>query len=112
MCTTKHLDNQTQLMTTEDFQIFLNLISRKGFYEILKYVNEEEQRSYSKIQEYYTRLEITSNNTSIDVILNGLTNMGLLEKYAEDNKYLETTHMLSKTGKQVLSKLVSLQRLF
>ena len=99
-------------MDDEDFLIFLRMMSKRGFYEVLKFVHEEGSVQYNQVQKYAISSRIVSSQASITIILNGLTNLELLERSVVDGKPPGTKYSLSKTGKQVLTKFRSLQDIF
>jgi len=99
-------------MKNEDFLIFLRMMSKRGFYEVLKFVNEKGPVQYNQVQKYAISSKIVSSQASITIILNGLTNLGLLERSIIDGKPPGTEYKTIKTGRQVLTKFRSLQEVF
>lgn len=96
----------------ENFLIFLRILSKKGFYEILKYVEQKKSLQYNQVQKYAIENKIVDSNASITIILNGLTNIGLLERTVKNERPVRTTYSLTKTGSDVLKKLRELERHF
>ncbi len=99
-------------MDDEDFLIFLRMMSKRGFYELLKFVNEKGPVQYNQVQKYALSSKIVSSQASITIILNGLTNLELLERSIVDGKPPGTKYGISKVGKQVLIKFDSLKEIF
>lgn len=87
-------------------------MSKKGFYEVLKYVDEKKSAQYNQVQKYVIENKIVDSNASITIILNGLTNIGLLERVVKNERPVRTVYSLSKEGHDILKKLKELERYF
>lgn len=96
----------------ENFLIFLRLLSKKGFYEILKYVQGEKNVHYNQVKKYAIESGVVDSNASITIILNGLTHTGLLKRTVLDKKPVRTVYSLSPSGTEILKKLKDLEKYF
>lgn len=96
----------------ENFLIFLRLLSKKGFYEVLKYVHSEKNVHYNQVKKHAIESGIVDSNASITIILNGLTHTGLLRRTVLDKKPVRTIYSLSPSGTEILKKLKDLEKYF
>lgn len=81
------------------------MMSKKGFYDILKYVKENEGIHYNEVLKYAFDKKIVESRASITIILNGLTDLGLLERNVATSRPIRTTYKISKKGVHVINKL-------
>lgn len=100
------------MMDNDDFLIFLRMMSKRGFYEVLMFINDTGSVQYNQVQKYAISSKIVSSQASITIILNGLTNLGLLTRTVVDGKPPGTKYNITKQGKQTIAKFHSLQDLF
>lgn len=84
-------------------------MSKKGFYDILKYVEEIGELHYNDVLRYALDKNIVDSRASITIILNGLTDLSLLERKVLDTKPIRTTYKVSKKGHFVLKTLHELE---
>lgn len=96
----------------ENFLIFLRLLSKKGFYETLKYIEKEKNVYYNQVKRHAIQNKVVDSHASITIILNGLTNIGLLERTVKDEKPVRTNYSLTSEGKEILKKLRDLEKYF
>jgi len=87
-------------------------MSRKGFYEILNYVLEHENIHYNEVLKHCLKEKILDGRASVTIILNGLTEMNLLERQVSQTRPIRTTYRVSKKGKTVIKHLKDLEILF
>lgn len=99
-------------MVDDDFLIFLRMMSKKGFYDILKHIKKHKSAHYNDVLNYAIDNSVVSSKASITIILNGLTNLGLLERTVTDERPIRTSYSLSKDGEKILYKLNDLQKFF
>ena len=93
---------------SSEFQIFLRLMSKKGFYDILKIINKQPLY-YNEVLDVAISKKIVSSKASITIILNGLTNLQLLDRSISEQRPIRTTYSITKLGKQVLKNFSSLE---
>lgn len=87
-------------------------MSKKGFYEILNHVIEHENTHYNDVLKHCLEKRIVDSRASITIILNGLTELDLLEREVSQTRPIRTTYKVSKKGKIVLKHLKDLEILF
>jgi DNA-binding HxlR family transcriptional regulator len=95
-----------------DFVIFLRMMSKKGFYEILNYVDKEKSLQYNQVLKHALDKKIVDSEASVTIILNGLTNLGMLEKTVSSDSPLRTHYSVSKNGHKVINHFRDLESLF
>lgn len=88
------------------------MMSKKGFYEILNYVKEAKSVQYSQVLEHALDQKIVDSEASVTIILNGLTNLGMLEKTVSSNTPLRTHYNVGKNGNLILNHFKELETLF
>ena len=93
----------------QDFLPFLRMMSKKGFYYILNYINNNESIHYNEVLKYVLDKKIVDSGALVTIILNGLTNLGLLEKTVIDTRPLRTSYKVSKKGHLVFKNLKELE---
>jgi len=96
----------------QEFLIFLRMMSKKGFFIVLKYVKEQENISYNKVLKHAMDKKIVESGASITIILNGLTNLGLLERSVLDTRPIRTNYRVTRNGQEVIKKFMELESLF
>lgn len=96
----------------QDFLVFLRKMSKKGFYEILKYVEEKKSVHYNEVLRYALDKKIVESRASVTIILNGLTNLGLLERTLIDSRPIRTNYKVSKNGHLIIKNLKELEAIF
>jgi DNA-binding HxlR family transcriptional regulator len=87
-------------------------MSKKGFYDILKYVEEEKRVHYNDVLRYALDGKIVDSRASITIVLNGLTNLGLLERTVIDTRPIRTSYSVSKKGHSVIKNIKDLETAF
>lgn len=96
----------------DDFLLFLRKMAKKGFYEILNYIAEKKTVHYNEVLRHAMDKKIVDSRASITIILNGLTNLGLLERKVTDERPIRTNYSVSKNGHQIIKNLKELEQLF
>lgn len=86
-------------------------MSKKGFYNMLNYVGENENIHYNDVLRYCLEKEIVGSRASITIILNGLTDLELLERQVSQTRPIRTTYKVSKKGKIIIKHLKELENL-
>jgi DNA-binding HxlR family transcriptional regulator len=87
-------------------------MSKKGFYDILKYIEEKKNVHYNDVLRYALDKKIVDSRASITIILNGLTNLGLLERTVTDTRPIRTNYSVSKKGHNVIRNIKDLEAVF
>ncbi|TSA18094.1 MAG: hypothetical protein D4R72_02810 [Nitrosopumilales archaeon] len=87
-------------------------MSKKGFYEVLNYIHEKKSVHYNEVLRYVIDKKIVDSRASVTIILNGLTNLGLLERTVTDTRPIRTSYQVSKTGHYIIKNLKELESIF
>lgn len=88
------------------------MLSNKGFYDILRHVKKNENVHYNDILRHSLEKKIVGGRASITIILNGLTDLGLLERTVSQTRPIRTTYKISEKGNKALKHLKELNALF
>ncbi len=97
---------------SQELLIFLRMMSKKGFFIVLKYVKEQKNISYNKVLKHAMDKKIVESMASITIILNGLTNLGLLERSVLASRPIRTNYSVTRNGQKVIKKFMELESLF
>ena len=87
-------------------------MSKKGFYEVFNYVHEKKNVHYNEVLKHVLDKGIVDSRASVTIILNGLTNLGLLERTVTDTRPIRTSYNVSKKGHQIIKNLKELESNF
>lgn len=79
---------------------------------MLNHINENENVHYNDVLKYSIDKKIVDGRASVTIILNGLTDLGLLERLVSQTRPLRTTYRVSKKGRMVIKQLRDLESLF
>lgn len=84
----------------DEYFVFLHLLEKKGFYEILERVGKEDGVSYKQIEDFAVHMNLVNHNkTPVRIILNALSNMGLIEPNSEPLPH--TTYRITDFGRKI-----------
>mgnify|MGYP003748213737 CR=1 FL=1 len=89
--------------------VFFNIMSKKGFYKILLYVESHENIHYNEILKDAMKNNIVGSRASITIILNNLTDLGLLRRIVSQNRPIRTTYKVTNKGKIIIKNMKELQ---
>ena len=89
--------------------LLLRKLSKKGFYEILVHIGKTENVHYNDVLKYALEKKIVQSRASITIALNGLTDLGLVEREVSQTRPIRTTYKISKKGKSVIKNLKELE---
>lgn len=92
-----------------DFLTFMRKMSKKGFYEVLKHINERKTVHYNDVLNYLLDKKVVDSRASVTIILNGLTNLGLLERTVTNTRPIRTNYQVSPAGHAILKILKDLE---
>ncbi|AIF82952.1 putative transcriptional regulator [Candidatus Nitrososphaera evergladensis SR1] len=85
-------------------------MSKKGFYEILKYIDSRGPLHYNDILRHAQGTKVVDSRGQVNIIVNGLTSLGLLDRAVSLDKPVRTSYSISKKGKLVLEFLMRLEK--
>jgi DNA-binding HxlR family transcriptional regulator len=94
------------------FLASMKKMSKKGFLEVLEYVRDNEGVHYNDVLRHAFDKKIVDSRASITIILNGLTDLDLLERTVTDTRPIRTTYKISRKGSLVVNKLKDLETAF
>ena len=80
-------------------------MSKKGFYLILLYIKNHENIHYNEVLQYAIKNKVVNSRASITIILNELTDIGVLERTVSQNRPIRTTYKVSNKGKLVIKHI-------
>ncbi len=92
-----------------DFLTFMKRMSKKGFVEVLEFVRDNEGVHYNDVLRHTFDKKIVDSRASVTIILNGLTDLGLLERNVTNTRPIRTTYNVSKKGQSVIRSLRDLE---
>ena len=92
-------------MNSDNFRNFLKMVARNGFLEILTYINKNSNSRYGEIHRFAKSNKIVKSQASITIILNGLVDLGLVDRNVVNGKPPRTAYSINKMGRSVLRKL-------
>ncbi len=87
-------------------------MSKKGFYEVFNHIHEKKSVHYNEVLKYVLDKKIVDSRASVTIILNGLTNLGLLDRIVTDTRPIRTSYQISKTGHHIIKNLKELESVF
>lgn len=84
-------------------------MSKKGFYDTLEYVRDNEGVHYNEVLRHAFDKKLVDSRASVTIILNGLTDLGLLERNVTNTRPIRTTYTISKKGLSVIKSLKEME---
>lgn len=93
----------------QNFLTFLKRMSKKGFLEVLEFVRDNEGVHYNDVLRHAFDKNIVDSRASVTIILNGLTDLDLLERNVTNTRPIRTTYRVSKKGHSVIKGLKDLE---
>lgn len=85
-------------------------MSKKGFIPILKYIADRADVHYNDVQKYALANRIVDSRSTVTVVLNALTDSGLLDRSVSSVRPIRTTYRISKKGRTVLQYLQQIEK--
>jgi DNA-binding HxlR family transcriptional regulator len=95
--------------STEPFNVLLRKLSKKGFYEVLEFVSIDQESYYNEILKHCQSSKIVNSRSQVTVIVNGLTDLDLLQRRTADRRPVRTIYTTTDKGDRVLSALESIR---
>lgn len=90
--------------------MFLKSMSKRGFHEVLSYVDDAGSTHYNDVLRYAMEKKLVESRASVTIILNTLTRMELLERTVLDARPIRTAYSSTKKGKAILRLLGEMGR--
>lgn len=92
------------------FNVFLRKMSKKGFYQVLRHIDEKGEVHFNDVLNHALSSKMVNSRSQVISIMNGLTDLGLLERKVSEKRPLRTTYRVSKTGSIVLQHFKLLEK--
>ena len=94
----------------DKFRTFLRKMSKKGFFEVLDFMGDKDWLHYSEILEHCMIKRIVDSRATVTTIVNGLTDLGLLDRKVTATRPVRTQYKLSNIGSGALNHLNTLRK--
>lgn len=85
-------------------------MSKKGFYQILQHIDEKAELHFNDVLRHALSSKIVDSRSQVIAIMNGLTDLGLLDRTVSAKRPLRTTYSVSRKGKAVLHHFEQLEK--
>ncbi len=76
------------------------------------YVKDNQNVHYNEVLKHSLEKKWIGGRASITIILNGLTDIGLLERTASQTRPIRTTYKITEKGNKILKHFKELESLF
>ena len=96
-------------VTSRQFTAVLRIVSKKGFYSILKELGERGELRYHEIQKAAEAAKVVDSRSQVDVALRLMSRLGLLDRAVSNERPPTTRYRLSKKGKETVHYLRQLE---
>ncbi|MEM3759599.1 MAG: winged helix-turn-helix transcriptional regulator [Candidatus Bathyarchaeia archaeon] len=94
-----------------NFLPVLRKMSKKGFYETLKFVCEKGSVHYAEILKYNLENNIVQSRATVTLIVRNLSKMGLIQRTVIDSRPVRTIYKPSPKGLKLLTHLQEIEKL-
>jgi len=94
-----------------NFLALLRKMSKKGFYETLKFICEKESVHYAEILRYDLENDIVQSRATVTIIVRNLSKMGLIQRAVIDSRPVRTIYKPSPKGLKLLRHLEEIEKL-
>ncbi|MEM3458963.1 MAG: winged helix-turn-helix transcriptional regulator [Candidatus Bathyarchaeia archaeon] len=94
-----------------NFLTVLRKMSKKGFYETLKFVCEKGAVHYAEILKYNLENNIVQSRATVTLIVRNLSKMGLIQRTVIDSRPVRTIYKPSSKGLKLLTHLQEIEKL-
>lgn len=98
-------------MKRPEFLRLLRIISKKGFYDVLVFVEEKGTVGYSDILKYCLNSKIVESRGTVPKIVNGLSDLGLIERIVSAKRPVRTSYVITPKGRSMLESLRKIEGL-
>ena len=93
------------------FGNLLRTMSRRGFFETLEFIAQNQPVNYSTIKEYDTKNRIVASRGSVTKIISCLGEIGAIKRTVIDSKPIRTLYAATEKGHRLLSKLQEIREI-
>lgn len=81
------------------------MMSKKGFYDVPVFVEENGRVGYSDILKHCLGEKVVESRGTVPKIVNGLSDLGLIERSVSTKRPVRTSYAMTPKGKSVLEGL-------
>jgi DNA-binding HxlR family transcriptional regulator len=85
-------------------------MSKKGFYQVLQHINDKGEVHFNDVLNLALSSKMVNSRSQVIAIMNGLTDLGLLERKVSERRPLRTTYSVSKKGRNILNLLREIEK--
>jgi len=93
------------------FTDLLRKMSKKGFYETLKFVCEKGSVHYAEILKHDLENRVVQSRATVTLIVRGLSKMGLIKRTVIDSRPIRTVYQPTERGLKLLRHLQEMEQL-
>jgi DNA-binding HxlR family transcriptional regulator len=93
------------------FSNLMKRMSKKGFYETLKFICEKAPVHYAEILDYDLSNMIVQSRATVTLIVRNLAKLELIERTIVDSRPIRTVYKPTEKGSQLLRHLQAIEQL-
>jgi len=108
------LTHGQSLMDKDKRQVLTDLLrkmSKKGFYETLKFICEKGSVHYSDILDHDIKNRIVQSRATVTLIVRHLARLGLVKRSIVDSRPIRTVYQPTEKGVKLLRHLQAIEQL-
>lgn len=98
--------------TKQGIILLFKKLSKKGYFSLLLHISSNEAIHYNDVLKHAITNKIVKSRASITIILNDLTDLGILDRTVSQDRPIRTTYKVSNKGKIVIKHLKELESIF
>jgi DNA-binding HxlR family transcriptional regulator len=93
----------------EEFLRLLRKLSKKGFYDALLFIKSKGTVHYAEVLDYCMKNRVVDSRATVTIVLNGLTDLGLVNRMVSQTRPVRTSYQLTEKGKKILEYLEKIE---
>jgi DNA-binding HxlR family transcriptional regulator len=86
-------------------------MSKRGFYETLKFICERGSVHYSEILNHDLKERVVESRATVTLIVRELVRLGLIERQVIDSRPIRTVYKPTERGRRLLQHLQDIENL-
>jgi DNA-binding HxlR family transcriptional regulator len=94
-----------------DLAELLRKMSKKGYYETLRFISQKGSAHYSEILDYDLKTPIVESRATVTLIIRNLTALGLIKRSIVDSRPVRTIYQPTERGQKLLEHLHAIEQL-
>jgi len=95
----------------KDFANLLRKMSKKGFYETLRFICEKAPVHYAEISDYNLKNMIVQSRATVTLIVRNLAKLELIKRTIVDSRPIRTVYHPTEKGLELLRHLQAIEQL-